>query len=318
MARSSEPSIHRLHIRRGQLLYLGLFVLLAYVVLPQISVFRRSWPALNVVRWPWVLLALAAMLITFAASAAVYCLLAWRRLSFGRTLLVELAANFANRLLPAGIGNLGANYAYLRHSRHTRPEALSVLAVNNGLGFVGHLLLFASLILTGQSIGRLHISLPTVRGSWAVFGGLCVAAWLLWWLRRRTAKLLGGFISRLLAYRRRPNALLLALVGSVAITGGNILALWYSALSLHISLGLLPLLLIFTVAVTAGTVTPTPGGLGGFEAGLVAGFIAYQVADSRALAIVLIYRLINFWLPFAAGAAAFAVANRRGYFSSKY
>ena len=59
--------------------------------------------------------------------------------------------------------------------------------------------------------------------------------------------------------------------------------------------------------------TPTPGGLGGVEAGLVAGLVAYRVASADALAAVLVYRLVSYWLMLAIGAAAFVIAERRGY-----
>jgi uncharacterized membrane protein YbhN (UPF0104 family) len=49
------------------------------------------------------------------------------------------------------------------------------------------------------------------------------------------------------------------------------------------------------------------------EAGLVAGLVVYQVDSAAALAAVLVYRLISYWLPLAAGAAAFAVSHRRKY-----
>lgn len=56
----------------------------------------------------------------------------------------------------------------------------------------------------------------------------------------------------------------------------------------------------------------TPGGLGLVEAGLSATYVAFGVPPSVALTTVLVYRLISFWLPVAAGVPAYlSSAGRR-------
>jgi uncharacterized protein (TIRG00374 family) len=82
-------------------------------------------------------------------------------------------------------------------------------------------------------------------------------------------------------------------------------------LALGIHLSFVPTLLILTFGVGAGAATPTPGGLGGFEAGLVGGFVAYDVNASAALAIALLYRLISYWLTLLIGAGAFIFCQRQ-------
>jgi len=55
------------------------------------------------------------------------------------------------------------------------------------------------------------------------------------------------------------------------------------------------------------------GGLGGAEAGLTAGFVAYGLTSNRALAVTLLYRLLTYWLALVIGALAFSVARRLRY-----
>ena len=56
---------------------------------------------------------------------------------------------------------------------------------------------------------------------------------------------------------------------------------------------------------------PTPGGLGGFEAALVAGLTALHIAAGPAVAAVLTFRLLTFWLPIVPGFIAFRWLQRR-------
>jgi uncharacterized protein (TIRG00374 family) len=118
----------------------------------------------------------------------------------------------------------------------------------------------------------------------------------------------------LLAYRKHPFELKGALLSSMILTLCNVLSLYFCVLALHIALPFIAVLLVFSLGIALGTATPTPGGLGGVEAGLVAGMVAYHVASADALAAVLAYRLISYWLALVIGAGAFVVTERRGYF----
>jgi uncharacterized protein (TIRG00374 family) len=95
------------------------------------------------------------------------------------------------------------------------------------------------------------------------------------------------------------------------LTFANVLALTYSAKAVGIHLDFVASLVVFTFGSAVRNITPTPGGLGGFEAGLVAGLIAYKVSSSHALAAVLLYRLISYWLPLVIGFIAFVDVDRR-------
>ena len=66
-----------------------------------------------------------------------------------------------------------------------------------------------------------------------------------------------------------------------------------------------------TTGVIVGMVTPTPGGLGGVEAGLVGAIVAYGNSSSLAFSAVIIYRLVTFWLPIIPGYLCFWLLRRR-------
>ena len=56
---------------------------------------------------------------------------------------------------------------------------------------------------------------------------------------------------------------------------------------------------------------PTPGGLGALEAALVAGFTGVGMEPGLAVAVVLSYRLVTYWLPILPGWISFHVLERR-------
>ena len=56
---------------------------------------------------------------------------------------------------------------------------------------------------------------------------------------------------------------------------------------------------------------PTPGGLGALEAALVAGLTGVDVDSGIAVAAVLSYRLLTYWLPILPGWLSFRSLERR-------
>ena len=60
-------------------------------------------------------------------------------------------------------------------------------------------------------------------------------------------------------------------------------------------------IIAYAVANVVGTFSPTPGGLGAVEGVMIALLVGFGMPSAAAVAVVLVYRLINFWLPIPAG-----------------
>jgi len=293
-----------------------LLALAVYVVAPQLGDFRSSWQLLRQPHLGWVAAAVSLTLATYLAAALTYCFLSFKPLPYATTVLVQFAAMFVNRLLPGGIGALGANYAYLR-KRYNRLQAGSLVAMNNLLGMIGHGLWLIILVVFSSVafLPAYHRSADNAfKVALIVLLSIIAAALFLRWPKLKTR--LSAVIMQLAEYRREGWRLPAAVSSSMALTIANVLALGACALALDVHLPLTSIFLIFTFGVGAGAATPTPGGLGGFEAGLAAGFVAYRISSPTALAIALLYRLISYWLPLVLGAVAFIVCEKRGLFQS--
>lgn len=293
------------------------FVIALYVILPQLGDFKTSRHLLSHPNWLHVFWAVVFMSLTYLAAAATYCLLAFHSLRYWRSVVVQLAAMFVNRLLPSGIGALGANFIYLKHNKHSSAQAGTVVGVNNLLGFMGHGILSILVVLVYSGNGA---TLDHSKGhTWVTFirygagiGFLLLSAALVFG-QNRFNKAIKDVAKQLFNYRRRPLNVFCALLTSMALTACNVLCLYSCMGAIGVHLSIFAVFLIFSFAVGAGTITPTPGGLGGYEAALVAGFVAYGVVGSTALAIALFYRLISYWLALLVGGIAFVVTQRRGY-----
>ena len=72
------------------------------------------------------------------------------------------------------------------------------------------------------------------------------------------------------------------------------------------------LILAWSVGVGAGSFGITPGGLGLVEAALAGALIAAGVHTPQAVATVLVYRLISFWLVDALGWMLYVTTRKRG------
>jgi uncharacterized protein (TIRG00374 family) len=306
MARAAKYKIHP-SFNRKSLLVLVVALLVLYAVLPQIDKFRSSFSIIGHASVDWLLVALIFFSITYLAAAAIYGLLAKKPLSYGRTLMVEIAAAFASKLLPAGIGALGLNFEYLRSRGHSQAEAGAVVATNNLIGFVGHaVLLAATLLVTSASLESVVI--PHSRK--VLYIGIVVAAiivGLLVWLKKIRSDIYQtviGALKNIKAYRNHPLKVVGALIYSMLLTSLYTLTLLATAHAVGLNVSFAQALLVLTAGVAGGTVVPTPGGLGGAEAGLFAGLVAFRASSAEALAAVLVYRLITYWLALLAGLVA--------------
>jgi glycosyltransferase 2 family protein len=85
--------------------------------------------------------------------------------------------------------------------------------------------------------------------------------------------------------------------------------LWCTFRAFHVELNVGYLLVGYVVAYSVGTLAPTPGGLGAIEGIMIALYVSFGVPSAVAVAVVLVYRIINFWLPIAPGFIAYAIVR---------
>jgi len=112
---------------------------------------------------------------------------------------------------------------------------------------------------------------------------------------------------------RQPTKLALLFGGSVLVTCLNLAVLVFALRAFGVAPAISTVAVVYLAGSAIGGAAPTPGGLGATEAALVAGLTATQVAEAPALAAVLLFRVLTFWLPVVPGWIAFMALQRRRY-----
>jgi uncharacterized protein (TIRG00374 family) len=317
----SEKLAKKPWVDKRQIVIVIFLILTLYVLVPQLSSFHKSWVIIHHVALGWVLIAISATLLTYLFAALTYYVLSVRHIRYLQLVVVQFAAMLVNRLLPAGVGAVGANYAFLRNRRHRPTEAATIVAVNNLLGIAGHLILLMVVLLLSSEYSRklaFQSEHNLTLGLWIFF--VVIACLLLFgfiFARRRISNNITVFKNQMKLYNAHPLRILTALLSSMALTLSNAICLYASMHAVGIQLPFIVVLFVFTLGISTGTITPTPGGLGGFEAGLFAGFVAFHVPVAPALAIALLYRLISYWLALVIGLVAFIDVQRNHLFESR-
>lgn len=304
-------------LSRRRIIVLLVLLLGLYLLLPEVGSFNDSLGRWHQLEAGWLLVALATFSATYGLAAGLYKLLALKPLSYSRTVGIQIASMFANRLLPAGIGAIGINYEYLRRHKHNQAQASAVIALNNGLGFGGHMLLLAGVIVAAGGAVKVtaKLAVPISDVYWALaIAGLIGTSLSLWpRLRTRLVRTLRQTTAILIGYRHRPVAVVAALGCAMALTSLYAVSLYACSRALGLDISLAKIFIVMTLGVIGATAVPTPGGLGGAEAGLVGGLVLYGLSSSDALAVALLYRLLTYWLALVAGAGALVWIERRGY-----
>lgn len=306
---------HQLKINKSAVLALAILLIAIYVFLPQIKDLKTSATLARHADRGWLAVAAILIVATYAFATLSYQLLARHKLKIRRTLLIQIASACANRLLPAGLGGLSLNTAYLYNNKHKIAEASTVAATNNLLGIVGHLLVLAVALLFLPSSLKFTNGFNVSRGVYisviAVATGLVATVIVLPKVRHWLEDFSWQVIRDIGAYRKHPLRIVAALLSSIGLTLCYVLALVGCMLAFGLHLEFTQVLVIFTLGSVVGVATPTPGGLIGIEAGLIAGFVAFGVNGPKALAIVLTYRFLSYWLPIVPGFIALIYTRKR-------
>ncbi|HET9174369.1 MAG TPA: lysylphosphatidylglycerol synthase transmembrane domain-containing protein [Candidatus Saccharimonadales bacterium] len=288
-------------------------ILLGYIIFARHNVIGLTINAIVAAKLQWIIASLLLVFCSQIAATLKYISLSLKHLKFMPTLLVQLTSMLTSRLLPAGLGGVGVNYVYLRRCRHTNGEAVAVVGTNSFLGFVGHVIIVTSLVLTIHGswdgiIPQIHWSHWYSVSLIVIFIGVVFAISN---FRHQIHKSIGQITHYLALYKHQFNKVITAIFYTIIITLLYATALFCCARALNVFLPLVTALIVLSVGIAAATVTPSPGGLIGAEAGLTAALVAYGIGASRAIAVTVLYRLVTFWFSLLIGAISLIGVERK-------
>jgi uncharacterized membrane protein YbhN (UPF0104 family) len=242
-----------------------------------------------------------------------------QQISYPQGLQVSMGAFTLSRALPGG-GAAGAVWAASRLRqygvRQTQAAAgvvieglLAMVTLGGIVTFGAVAALFRGRVTTGGVVAACAVPAVFALLAWVGFAGIRSPA-----MRHRFFNLLRklpGTRGRADRWEVAADDLAQALaagegfvpvIGWSALNWGlDILALWLVFLGLGVHLEVGVLILGFGVANLVTALPHTPGGLGLVEAGMTGTYVALGTDTAVALAAVLAYRVISFWVPVLVG-----------------
>ena len=288
-------------IRLRTLVTLIASVVAAYLLAGELA--RDSLSAvLRSADWRWGIVALGLSALTYAGAALSLTGFVTEKLSFGLTVLAQVASSFVTLVTPAAVGGAAVNIRYLQRRKIPAAIAAASVGVSQVVAFVMHIsLLVIFIALTGTSESN-PIKLPVVA-YFIIAGLVAIAATVAALpagrrlLRARVAPTINQVLPQLLQIAQHPRKLAEGIGGTLLLSAAYIGCLAVCVRALGGSVPIASVAVVYLTGSAIGSLVPTPGGLGAIEAALSAGLTAAGMPGAAAVSAVLLYRLLTFWLP---------------------
>jgi uncharacterized membrane protein YbhN (UPF0104 family) len=298
--------------------WIGTAVLL-YAILGLASNADQIGQALGEADWTYIVPLLLASVAGYVTGAISMMGVVPHRLPFLQTVEVMYAQSFLNRFTPANAGGMALRTKYLQ----AHGSDLTVAAASIGItSAASGLMQLVVIVVVGLWAGRsedLDLELPDLSGVAPVLAIVLVLAGLVAatpWGRRAIFGTLVPNVSRAWTELRKvaSNPVKLvqlfggALIGKVAGLSAFVL----SARALGVEEAASVLCLLFMTANTLAAAAPTPGGVGAIEAALVTVLTSVGVESGQAISVVVVFRVVTYWLPIVPAYAALTHLRRTG------
>jgi undecaprenyl-diphosphatase len=315
----AQPLERLVRVRPKTLLTIAMLVGAFYVLLPQLASVDDSFQALGDANYGWLAVSFVMSILTYVFSAIGLAGGVTVPLPFVATIETQLASSFVNRVSPANVGGMALNVRYLQKVGGDPAEAVTGVGLNSLVGGVVHVVLMVAFLAWAGRGGGTGFSIPSTSKVLVV---LAVALALLGIVlatrkgRRVMRTTVVGFLSRswrsIITLARMPTKLAALFGGSVGVTLAYIASLGAAVAAFDGGISIAQVGAVYLGASIVASAAPTPGGLGAMEAALVAGFTGVGLDPGTAVAAVLAYRLLTYWLPILPGWLSFRHLDRRG------
>lgn len=224
-------------------------------------------------------------------------------LPFWETLQVMYAQSFLNRFTPANAGGMALRTRYLqRHGVDLTLSAASIGLTSAASGAMQLLFLvvFGTWAGSSQDLGFSLPDTAAIARVIVVVLALAGGLYLLPWGRRVLGKAFTSLreaAGELLVLARDPVKVVKLFGGAGFSKLTTILAFTVAVHAFGVDgIAFATLAFAYMTANTVASVAPTPGGVGAIEAALVAVLTGLGVEPATALSIVLVFRLVTYWL----------------------
>ncbi len=304
---------HHPHLKKRAIIELvGLFGLITFLIF-QRDILQVSFETIIEVEALWFLLLIACWWLILPLTALSYRLITPkpRRLKLIKTMLAHLAGAGPGRVIPGGIGGLSINSMHLKKTGLSIEQAIGVVLTNNIIGIaVNFALVFAAVFMRPETRDIIFSNVSSsqlVVALIAVSGLIVLVQWLMHARSTRREVQKTSREWRMLLFRliRKPANLLGVVLLAFLITGLHALMLDFSAFALLVDLSYADALIAFSFGMAIGGILPTPGGIGGVEAGITAALLVLGYDAAAAASIAVLFRVATYWQPLIPGTLSY-------------
>jgi glycosyltransferase 2 family protein len=282
-----------------------------YFMLPQLANVDDSFSALRHASLVWLGVCVLLSSLTYVAGAIGVMGGAPDRLPFFSTLEAQLGSSFVNRVTPANAGGMALNVRFMQKAGIEPAGAVTAIGLNVAAGAIVHIVLLV-LFVAWAGQGSTSFKIPAsskILVAIAVVLALVGIGLATRWGRRlfqhHVLRHLKAAWASMAVLARSPVKLAALFGGSLGVTLAYIGALAAAVIAVDGGLSFAQVGAVYLGASVVSAAAPTPGGLGAVEAALAAGLTGAGMEGGLAVAAVLSYRLMTYWLPVLPGWIAF-------------
>lgn len=304
---------HHPHLKKRAILeFVGLFILVGFVI-SQRDLLQNSILTVLEVEVLWFVLLLGLYWFLLPLTAISYRIITPKpkRLKLFNTILAHLAGAGPGRIIPGGIGNLSISALHLKKSGLTIEQSIGVVITNNIFGLFSNAVLLILVLLirpdTAKALSE-NISSQQLFVALGIFTALIV---LVQWLMHarstkdevnKTAKQWKKIFINLITH---PTRVLSVFIIGILIALIHTFMLDLSGFALGVNIGLMDALIALSFGVIVGSIFPTPGGIGGVEAGITGALIVLGYDAALAASVAVLFRAATYWQPLIPGTLAY-------------
>jgi uncharacterized membrane protein YbhN (UPF0104 family) len=266
------------------------------------------------VRAGWVLAAGGGVVVSLAAAAHNISAFAPLRLRAVDTMRAQLAIGGLRMIAPSAVSTPAIGTRFLNRNGLPMATAVTVLAVAQTAQLVMTIVVVGAIALVASAGPAAPSTTTLLVGAGtalllvvaAVAGRRVPAVQRFVATAARSVRDIGAHL------RDHPTRVLTGLGASAALTLAHVFAFACCVHAVGGDASVLALTAVYLGAASAGSLVPTPGGVGAVESALIGGLVATGLTAQVATAAALLSRLLTVWVPAVPGVIALRGLRRDG------
>lgn len=254
--------------------------------------FRRANPV-------WLVLAFGFGLSTYFGAALGLVSFSQEKLGLWKTTLVQIASSIVSLVAPAGVGPAAIDLRYLTKRRIEAPLAVATVSFTMVSRFVVTVVLLVLVTVFTGSAGTVVLpSVSVVVGILlvvALVGALVAIPRIRAWVWKKARPVVHQVWPRFVWLLGNPRRLLMGVLGNAIMSAGYIVAFGFTLAAFGYTLPAASLAITYLAANSAGSLVPSPAGIGPVEVALTSGLTLAGIPSATALSVVIVFRVLTLW-----------------------